>query len=81
MIPGLIHDNIFEYTYSLVVDLLIFIVKSIYFFAETVFLTILPNKLRKMKVRIRNKMRNDFPFICINFGGKTFERQADFIVK
>lgn len=50
MKPGLIHDNFFDYVYSLVVDILIFIVKSIYFFAETVFLTILPNKLRKMKV-------------------------------
>lgn len=50
MNPGLIHDNAFDYVYSLVVDVLIFIIKSVYFLAETVFLTILPNRLRKMKV-------------------------------
>lgn len=50
MNPGLIHDNAFDYVYSLVVDILIFIIKSMYFLAETVFLTILPNRLRKMKV-------------------------------
>lgn len=50
MNPGLIHDNAFDYVYSLVVDILIFLIKSMYFLAETVFLTILPNRLRKMKV-------------------------------
>lgn len=52
MNPGLIHDNAFDYYYSLVVDVLIFIVKSIYFFAETVYLTLLPNKLRNLKVSL-----------------------------
>lgn len=50
MNPGLIHDNLFDYVYSLVIDILIFTIKSIYFFAETVFLTLLPDRLRKMKV-------------------------------
>lgn len=50
MIPGLIHDNPFDYFWSLIVDVVIFMIKSIYFFAEMAFLTILPNRLRKMKV-------------------------------
>lgn len=50
MNPGLIHDNMFDYAWSLICDLMIFMIKSIYFFAETVFLTLLPNRLRKMKV-------------------------------
>lgn len=50
MNPGLIHENVVEYSFSLIADVLIFLIKSIYFFAETVFLTLLPNRLRKMKV-------------------------------
>lgn len=50
MISGLIHDNLFDYVYSLIIDVLIFTVKAIYFFAETVFLTILPTRFRTLKV-------------------------------
>lgn len=50
MQPGLIDDNFWDYFCSLVVDVLIFVFKSIYFMAETVFLTILPDRFRKMKV-------------------------------
>lgn len=50
MNPGLIHDNLFDYVYSLIIDLFIFMLKAIYYFAETAILTVLPNRLRKMKV-------------------------------
>lgn len=50
MNPGVIHENAFDYFYTLIVDVFIFMVKSIYFFAETLFLTILPHRLRNMKV-------------------------------
>lgn len=59
MISGLIHDNLFDYFYTLIVDILIFTIKSIYFFAETIYLTILPNKLRKLKVRWNSTVRSD----------------------
>lgn len=51
MNPGLIHDNLYDYFFSLIVDILVFTMKAIYFFVETAYLTILPNKLRKLKVR------------------------------
>lgn len=60
MNPGLIHDNVFDYVYTLVIDILIFTVKSIYFFAETVFLTLLPDKLRKMKVSCAQTLNKSF---------------------
>lgn len=50
MNPGLLHDNTIDYVWSLIVDTFIFIIKSIYFFAEMVFLTILPTRFRKLKV-------------------------------
>lgn len=48
--PGLLHENVVDYSCSLIADILIFMIKSIYFFAEMVFLTMLPNRLRKVKV-------------------------------
>lgn len=62
MIPGLIHDNVFDYVYSLVIDILIFTIKSIYFFAETVFLTLLPDRLRKMKVSCSQTLNNSLRY-------------------
>lgn len=59
MNPGLIHDNTFDYVYSLIFDIFVFMIKSIYFFAETVFLTVLPNQLRKKKVIWIEKGRTD----------------------
>jgi hypothetical protein len=50
MHPGLIHDNAVDYFCSLIVDTLIFLVKAIYFLGETVFLTLLPDRLRQKKV-------------------------------
>lgn len=50
MNPGLMHDNSVDYVYSLIVDVFIFMIKSIYFFAETVFLTLMPDSLRNKKV-------------------------------
>ena len=43
-------DNPIEYVYSLIVDLVIFIVKSVYFWGETIVLTLTPYSLRKLKV-------------------------------
>lgn len=60
MNPGLIHDNMFDYFYSLVVDMLVFMIKAIYFFIETAYLTILPNKLRKMKVRCNSTIKSSW---------------------
>lgn len=62
MNPGLIHDNLFDYVYSLVIDILIFTIKSIYFFGETVFLTLLPDRLRKMKVSCSQTLNNSRRF-------------------
>ncbi|CAO1384619.1 unnamed protein product [Diamesa hyperborea] len=42
-------DNYFDYAISLIVDLFMFTIKSIFFLAETLYLTILPDKYRKMK--------------------------------
>lgn len=53
MNPGLMHSNPVDYVYSLIVDVFIFLIKSIYFFAETVFLTITPYSLRSKKVSTR----------------------------
>lgn len=49
---GLIHDSIFEYIWSLIVDVLICSVKSFYYLLEAIFLTLLPDKFRKKKVNI-----------------------------
>lgn len=49
---GLINDNIFEYVWTLIVDVIICSVKSLYFLAETIFLTLLPDKFRTKKVSI-----------------------------
>jgi hypothetical protein len=65
MKPGLIHDNYFEYFYTLVVDVLIFVVKSLYFFAETIFLTVLPTKFRKLKVSFDGKGRKNNNFVWL----------------
>lgn len=43
-------DNYFDYAISLIVDVFMFTMKSIFFLAETLYLTILPDKYRKMKV-------------------------------
>jgi len=45
----LLYESAWEAAYSLVIDLLIFFVKSIYFIAETIYYTILPERLRKLK--------------------------------
>lgn len=59
MNPGLIHDNLFDYYWSLIVDVFVFMIKSIYFLAETIFLTILPNKLRNLKVSVGGTKNNN----------------------
>lgn len=45
-----LYVNHVEHITSLLVDLLIFWIKSIYFIAESMYLTILPNRFRKLKV-------------------------------
>uniref|UniRef100_A0A336MF17 Short-chain dehydrogenase/reductase 3 n=1 Tax=Culicoides sonorensis TaxID=179676 RepID=A0A336MF17_CULSO len=45
----MLYESAWEHFYSLLIDLLIFFVKSIYFIGESIFLTLLPNKLRKLK--------------------------------
>lgn len=49
MAPGLIYDHPLEYLYTLVIDILVCTVKSFYFLLETIFLTLLPDRLRKKK--------------------------------
>lgn len=56
-----LYVNHVEHITSLLMDLLIFWIKSIYFIAESIYLTILPNRFRKLKVRICNG------FYCIFF--------------
>lgn len=46
----LLYESPWENFYSLVIDLLIFLIKSIYYIAESIYLTLLPNRLRKIKV-------------------------------
>lgn len=45
-----LYVNHVEHITSLLMDLLIFWIKSIYFIAESMYLTLLPNKFRKLKV-------------------------------
>lgn len=52
MIPGLIHDNAFDYFTSLLIDIIVFTLKSIYYLIETIYLTLLPKRLRKLKVKV-----------------------------
>lgn len=49
----LLYESPWERFYSLVIDLLIFLIKSIYYIAESIYLTLLPNRLRKIKVSTR----------------------------
>jgi all-trans-retinol dehydrogenase (NAD+) len=42
-------ENPLDYTYSLLIDLIVFFVKSIYFLCEAIILTVLPDKFRKFK--------------------------------
>ena len=46
----MMYENPLEYVYSLIVDLIVFFVKSVYFWAETIVLTLTPYQLRKLKV-------------------------------
>ncbi|CAO1399159.1 unnamed protein product [Diamesa tonsa] len=43
------NDNYFDYVVSLIVDVFMFTIKSIFIFAETLYLTILPDRFRKLK--------------------------------
>lgn len=47
---GLIHESIFEYMWTLIVDIFICTIKSFYYLAEAIFLTLLPDKFRTKKV-------------------------------
>lgn len=40
----------FEELTTLVVDVLVFFMRSIYFILESIYLTLLPNRFRKLKV-------------------------------
>lgn len=50
----LLYENWFERFYSLLLDLLIFFAKSIYYTAESLYLTLLPDRFRKIKVSAMN---------------------------
>jgi hypothetical protein len=43
-------DNPLEHAYLLIVDLIIFFVKSFYYVCETIILTLVPDRFRKFKV-------------------------------
>lgn len=44
------NDNYFDYVVSLIIDVFMFTIKSIFIFAETLYLTLLPDRFRKLKV-------------------------------
>lgn len=46
------NDNYFDYVVSLIIDVFMFTVKSMFFLAETLYLTLLPDRFRKMKVQM-----------------------------
>lgn len=48
-------NNRVEHVFSLLLDILIFWIKSFYFIIETIILTLIPNKFRKLKVRLNSK--------------------------
>lgn len=50
--PELLYENLWEHIYSLFLDVIIFFVKSVYFIAESIYLTLLPDKFREKKVSI-----------------------------
>lgn len=52
----LMYENWFERLYSLVLDLLIFLAKSIFYIAESLYYTLLPDRFRKFKVSAMNYM-------------------------
>lgn len=51
--PGLIYDSLFEYIWTLVVDIAVCTAKSFYYILETIILTLCPDRFRKKKVRRR----------------------------
>lgn len=51
MPDGTMYDSYLEHFTSLFVDIFVLWIKSIYFILETIYLTILPNRFRKMKVQ------------------------------
>lgn len=76
MMPGLIYDNPFEYFTTLILDLLIFHVKAIFYFLETVYLTLLPRRLRKLKVKLASTNFSHFislSKICVLQKYESFE--------
>lgn len=50
MADNMLYESAWEHFYSLLIDLLIFFIKSIYYIGESIFLTLVPSKLRKIKV-------------------------------
>ena len=47
------NDNYFDYVVSLIIDVFMFGMKSIFILAETLYLTLLPDRFRKMKVQTK----------------------------
>lgn len=53
MIPRqseMMYENPIQHISSILVDILIFWIKSIYFIAESIMLTLIPDRYRKLKV-------------------------------
>lgn len=55
--PGLLYTDYREHVKNLVKDLIIFFCKSIFYILESIFLTIIPDRFRKMKVIIDKCIR------------------------
>lgn len=56
------NDNYFDYVVSLIIDVFMFTIKSIFILAETLYLTLLPDRFRKMKV-----YTNGFYFLLCDY--------------
>lgn len=62
----MLYENVFERIYSLLLDLLIFLIKSLYYIGESLYLTLLPDRFRQMKVSAMNFCRIVCIIVCLN---------------
>lgn len=56
----LMYESRYEHIVSLITDLFWFFLNSVYYILETIYLTILPDRFRKMKVYALRLKRSDF---------------------
>lgn len=50
--PGLLYTDYREHLQNLIKDVFIFALKSILYICETIYLTLIPDRFRKLKVKL-----------------------------